>query len=167
MAKPPRQQPPQRTSSAEEPEIVQFAREAVDVFRNENPEAYKELVSTFDGKGADLALLGGHGAFHAEVRDGEVVIDPQRIGSSPLTARGAASPETLNAIFEGRITPLEAFFKGDIVAQARSAELHIAYGNAMKYADAAIASEGLQRLRERFQERYPVKRELSDWAELD
>ena len=146
-------------------QIAEIAQQAVDAFREENPDAYEELARTFEGRGADLALLGGHGAFHAEVRDGQVVIDPGRVGGSPLTARGAASPETLIAIAEGRITPLEAFFKGDVVAQARSADLHIVYGYFVKFADAALTSKGLQDVLGRFRETFPVKSRYGDWAE--
>ena len=164
--------PPRRTTrgsageSGDGPEIARLAQEAVDRFRKENPEAYKELVGAFEGKGADLALLGGHGAFHAEVREGEVVIDPAALGGSPLTARGAATPETLLAIAEGQVTPLDAFFKGDIIAQARSADLHIVYGYFVKFADAALQSEGLQDVLERFRRQFPVKSRYDDWAEL-
>lgn len=161
-------QPPRRASSdREEPPIAELAREAVEIFRNENPDAYEELVRAFEGKGADLALLGGHGTFHAEVRDGRVEIDSSRVGASPLTGRAAAAPETLLAIAEGRLTPLEAFFKGDVVAQAHSADLHLAYGYFVKFADAALTSEGLQRVLRRFQETYPVKSRYGDWADLD
>lgn len=161
-------QPPKRPSrNREDPQVVELAREAVEIFRKENPDAYEELVRAFEGRGADLALLGGHGTFHAEVRDGQVEIDPKGIGRSPLTARGAAAPDTLMAIVEGRLTPLEAFFKGDVVAQAHSADLHIAYGYFVKFADAALTSEGLQDVLRRFQEAYPVKSRYGDWAELD
>lgn len=163
MAKKPRPRP--ERAEQDEPEIAQIARQAVDAFRDEDPDAYAELARAFEGRGADLALLGGHGAFHAEVRDGEVVIDPGRVGAKPLTARGAASPETLIAIAEGRVTPLEAFFKGDVVAQARSADLHIVYGYFVKFADSALTSKGLQEVLGRFRETYPVESRYADWAE--
>jgi hypothetical protein len=163
MAKEPRRVKEQRKKDEE---LAELAREAVEAFRKEQPEAHEELVRAFDGRSADLALLGGNGRFHVEVRDGEVVVDPEAIGKGRLTARGAASPETLMAIMEGRLTPLEAFFKGDVIARAKSADLHIAYGYFVKFADAALTSEGLQKVRERFSRTYPTEPQYEDWADL-
>lgn len=163
MAREPRR--PKGTRN-EDAELAKLAHEAVEAFRKDNPDAYDELVRTFEGRGADLALLGGHGRFHAEVRDGEVVIDPDAVGSTPVTARGAASPETLMAILEGRGTPLEEFFRGNVIARAASADLHIAYGYFVKFAEAALTSQGLQRVRKRFAQAYPTKPRYEDWADL-
>ena len=147
--------------------LAALAKDAVEAFREENPEAYDELARAFEGKGADLALLGGHGRFHAELRDGQVHIDPERVGGPTLTARGAASPETIMAILEGRLTPLEGFFKGDVIAQASSADLHIAYGYFAQFADTALRSESLQKILKRFRETYPTQSRFEDWTELD
>lgn len=163
MAKEPRRIKEQRKKDEE---LADIARQAVEAFREDQPEAHAELAKTFDGRGADLALLGGHGRFHVEVRDGEVVVDPEAVGKGSLTARGAASPETLMAILEGRLTPLEAFFKGDVIARAKSADLHIAYGYFVKFAEAALTSEGLQKVRERFAQTYPTEPRYEDWTNL-
>ncbi len=164
MAKEPRRHKEQRK---EDEMLADIAREAVDVFREERPEAHEELVRAFEGRGADLALLGGYGRFHVEVSDGEVRVDPEAVGKGSLTGRGAATPEALTAILEGRVTPLEAFFKGDVLARAASADLHIAYGYFVKFAETALTSEGLQKVRERFVQTYPTSPVYEDWADLD
>jgi len=139
----------ERENAAESDErLARLAQRAVTAFREENSEAYEELVRAFDGRAADLAVF-GHGRFNVAVRDGEVVVAPHPRGGGDI-ARGAIYPETLMAIAEGRTTPLEAHFKGDLIARAPSADLHLAYGYFVKFADRALRSERLRELLEEF-----------------
>src|SRR6185436_6091362 len=118
-----------------------LAEEALNTFRKENAEAYRELTKTFEGRAADVVLL-GNGKFHISVANGEVRIEPERIKGSGVP-RGMVSPETLVEILEGRRTPLEAFFAGDLVAHADSQDLHLAYNTFVKFADTALRSKKL------------------------
>jgi len=129
--------------------LAALANDAVKAFRDENPDAYKELIQAFNGKSADLALL-GHGRFHVGVYKGEVQIEPNKLRGKQSTGRGATTPETLLAILEGKLTPLEAFFKGDLVARAASPELHTAYDYFVRFSEAALRSKKLQQVVEEF-----------------
>ena len=133
--------------------LAALANEAVRAFREDNPEAFKELVEAFNGKSADLALF-GHGRFHVSVSKGDVDIQPDKLRGSGATGRGATTPETLLAVLEGRLTPLEAFFKGDLVARADSAELHRAYDYFVRFSDAALRSKKMQQVVAIFRETF-------------
>jgi hypothetical protein len=131
--------------------LAALAEKALQIFREESPEAHKELVQTFEGKGADVALF-GHGRFHVAVQKGEVSIEPNVVRGGASTGRGAIAPETLLSIVEGRLTPLEAFFNGDLIARAGSADLHLVYENFVKFSEAALRSKRLQELLGDFRE---------------
>jgi hypothetical protein len=128
--------------------LTALAEKAVETFREENADAYRELVQAFDGKSANVAVF-GVGRFSIAVTDREVRVD-QKLVHGPDTARGAIYPEAAVAITEGRMSPLESFFKGDLIARAPSAELHRAYGYLVKFSDSALRSERLQELVKEF-----------------
>ena len=135
-------------SSESSARLAALAEQAVAAFREENSEAYRELVEAFDGKSANIAVF-GVGRFNVAVTDREVRID-QSLKQSPDTARGAIYPEAAVAITEGRTSPLESFFKGDLIARAPSPDLHRAYGYLVKFSDTALRSERLQELAREF-----------------
>jgi hypothetical protein len=135
-------------SSDSSARLAALAEQAVVAFREENSEAYRELVEAFDGKSANIAVF-GVGRFNVAVTDREVRVD-QSLKHSPDTARGAIYPEAAVAITEGRISPLESFFKGDLIARAPSPDLHRAYGYLVKFSDTALRSERLQELAREF-----------------
>jgi hypothetical protein len=146
----------QRTRpSAQPPEdsnkLAALAREALDAFQADNADSYKELVAAFAGKSADLVLF-GHGRFHVSVSEDRVDIQPDMLRGSGATGRGATTPETILAILEGRMTPLEAFFKGDLVARADSPDLHQTYDYFVRFSDAALRSKRLQNVLAKFRE---------------
>jgi len=128
-----------------------MAEEALKGFREENPEAYRELTETFEGKSADVVLL-GNGKFHVSVHKGEVRIEPNVLKGGSGVSRGMISPETLMEVLEGRRTPLEAFFAGDLVARAPSQDLHLAYNTFVKFADTALRSKRLNEMLARFRD---------------
>jgi hypothetical protein len=128
--------------------LAALAEKAVETFREENPDAYRELVEAFDGRSANVAVF-GLGKFSIAVTEREVRIDRQLL-HGPDVARGAIYPEAAVAIGEGRISPLESFFKGDLIARAPSAELHRAYGYLVKFSDSALRSERLQEVVKEF-----------------
>src|ERR1044071_5589615 len=103
--------------------LATLAEEATRTFREESPEAYEELLRAFEGKSADVGLL-GHGGFHIEVRKRKLSIEPNAFRGGGANAHGVTTPETLLDIADGRLTPLEAYFKGDLMVRAKSAELH-------------------------------------------
>lgn len=152
---PPNRPRPPRPDPEESRRLAQLAEEAIGAFREENPEAHRDLVRAFEGQSADVALL-GHGRMHVAVRDGEVKLDPDRAVGPDSTGRGAIAPETVVEIVEGRLTPLEAFFKGDLIARAHSDDLHKVYDFMVRYSDTAMRSKRLQELLKRFREQYDV-----------
>jgi hypothetical protein len=134
-----------RPESESSKRMASLANDAVRAFREDNPQAMQELLEAYNGKSADVALF-GHGKFHVAVAKGEVHIEPDRMRGSGATGRGATTPETLMAILEGKLTVLEAFHKGDLVARAESAELHHAYDFFVRFSDAAMRSKKLQKI---------------------
>lgn len=153
----PQERRPPKPQPVPQDRVAALAQDAVEAFRRDLPKQYKELVAAFDGRGADLALL-GHGRFHIGVRKGTVVIEPNRVRAGALTGRGAATPETVHAILNGESTPLEEFFRGNVIAQAPSEELHRVYDYFVEHADAALRSKGLQEVADRFRREFPVER---------
>jgi hypothetical protein len=134
--------------------LADLANEAVRAFRDENPDAFKELIAAYNGKSADLVLF-GHGKFNVAVTTkGELQIQPGKLQGSGATGRGATTPETLMAILEGRITPMAAYFKNDLVARADSPELHKAYDYFVRFSDAAIRSKKLQKVLAKFRDAF-------------
>jgi hypothetical protein len=134
--------------ASDDDRLAKFATRAVDAFREEDGDAYAEVVKAFEGRSADIAVF-GHGRFNLSVEKGQVRVAP-RLRGGANTARGAIYPETLIALAEGRLTPLEAHFKGDLIARAPSAELHRAYGYFVKFAETALRSARLQELLNEF-----------------
>jgi hypothetical protein len=143
----------QNRPSDDSHKLAELANEAVRAFREENPDAYKELIAAYGGKSADVALF-GHGKFSVAVSKSGVDIQPDKMHGSSATGRGATTPETLMAILEGRITPLAAYFKNDLVARAESAELHTAYDYFVRFSDAAMRSKKLQNVLAKFREAF-------------
>lgn len=136
-------------------DVAALAEEALKVFQQENPEAYKDLVETFEGKAADVALL-GHGKFHISVQKSEVSIEPNVIRGGASTGRGAITPETLMTILEGKSTPLQEFFRGNLIARANSTDLHLAYDKFVEFAETALRSKELQEILAKFREQFGV-----------
>lgn len=132
-------------------EIASMAEEAVKVYQEENKEAYNELIKTFDGKSTDLVLL-GNGRFHVSVRNGSLKIEPDVMRGEAGVARGLIGPETLLELLDGKRTPLEAFFAGDLVAEADSKDLHLAYNSFVRFADTALRSQRLNEMLGRFKQ---------------
>jgi hypothetical protein len=144
---------PSRESSDK---LAALANEAVRAFREENGEGFRELVNAYEGQSADVALF-GHGRLHIAVSHGTVDIRPDQMRGSGATGRGATTPETLLAILEGKLTPLEAFFKGDLVARSSSAELHKAYDYFVRFSGTALRSRRFQQLLEQFRQTFGQK----------
>jgi hypothetical protein len=126
-------------------QLAALAKEAVSAFREENAAAFQELVTAYNGKSADIALY-GHGKFNIAVAGGELQVVPNELRGEGATGRGATTPETFIALLEGKLTPLEAYFKGDLVVRANSAELHTLYGYFTRFSDAALRSKKLQQV---------------------
>jgi hypothetical protein len=148
---PPRRPPQHRGEPRDR--VAALAQEALDAFRHDLPKEYKELVETFDNRGADLALL-GHGRFHLAVRDGQASINPKQ-QAGRLSGRGAATPDTIHSLLDGESTALEEFFRGNLIAQAPSEELHLVYEYFVRFAGAALQSEGMRKVADRFRKEFP------------
>jgi len=133
--------------------LAALAEEAVRAFQEANGDAYKELVKAFEGRSADVGLL-GQGGFHIAVQGGKLSIEPNAFRGGAAAAHGVASPATILDIAEGRLTPLEAYFKGDLLVRAKSPDLHLAYDYFVKFADAALRNQRLRGLIAQFREEF-------------
>lgn len=130
--------------------VADLAQQAIEAFRADSKKDYEELVKSYEGCTAVVGIF-GLGSVTIAVSGGKVYVDAtDRKRSTKLIARGAAYPETIVALSEGRLTPLEAFHTGDIVVRAESEELHKAYGLMVKMSDSAIRSERLQGVLKKF-----------------
>jgi hypothetical protein len=131
-------------------QLAEIAQRALEAFRADAREAYAQLVKEYDDSSAVIGVF-GLGAVTLTVSGGEAVIHekaPDKPGR--LVARGAAYPETILALSEGRITPVEAFHSGDLVVRAPSEELHRAFGLLVKHSETAIRSARLQEVLREF-----------------
>lgn len=130
-------------------ELSELIMDIVKIFKREDPKGYEEIIKAFNGKSADVALL-GQGKFHISIQENEIKIVPGIIRGETSTGRGAIAPETLNLIFEGKLTPLEAFFKGDLIARSNSEDLHKVYNTFVKYSKVILKTKEYTELIERF-----------------
>lgn len=142
----------QATSSKK---LSRMAMKSVDIFKKENPKEFKELVKQFEGKSADVALF-GHGNFHISVKKSDIKIIPDKVLGRASSGRGAIYPETLIAILEGKLTVMEAFHKGDLIARSDSPNLHLVYTNFVKYSDTALRSKQMQVLLAKFRKQLNI-----------
>ena len=125
-------------------QFAAIARRALEAFRADAQEAYAQLVKEYDNSSAVIGVF-GMGSVTLAVRGGEAAIHEQAPDKpGRLVGRGAAYPETILALSEGRVTPVEAFHSGDLVVRAASEELHRAFGLMVKYSESAVRSERLQ-----------------------
>jgi hypothetical protein len=148
MAKNPRNIDPKKHEGRQV--IEELAHKALKAFSVDAKKDYQHLVKAYDGCNAIVGIF-GMGSVTVAVSKGEVHINPNlKEVLTKTVGRGATYPETLVAISKGEITPLEAFFKGDLVTRAESNELHKAYGFFVKFSDAALRSERLQHVMEEF-----------------
>ena len=130
--------------------VAHLARRAIDAFKADARADYDELVKTYEGRSAVVGVF-GLGSVTIAVSGGEVHVDsPDRAKETKLIGRGATYPETILALAEARMTPLEAFHTGDLVVRAPSDDLHTAYGLMVKMSDSAIKSPGLQEVLKEF-----------------
>jgi hypothetical protein len=121
--------------------VANRARQAIATFKADNPAEFLELVREFDGRAANIAVF-GTGRMNVRVTHDDVTIDPG-LGDGE-NASGAIYMETAQAIMQGRITPLQAYFRGDIIVRAPSEDLHRAYGFFVKFAELALTSSAMR-----------------------
>jgi hypothetical protein len=121
--------------------VANQAQQAINTFRADNPAEFQEMVGEFDGRDANLAVF-GFGRMNVRIANGEVSVRPG-LGTGEM-ARGAIYLEALQAIRQGVLTPLQAYFRGDIVVRAPSGDLHRAYGFFVRFAELAFASESMR-----------------------
>lgn len=124
--------------------VANLLQKAVDAFSRDAKEEFQRLVKAYEGSNAVVGIF-GMGSVTIGVSGGKVRVgSAEKMGKTRFLGRGATYPETIVALAEGRMTPLEAFHTGDIVVRAPSDELHKAYGLAVQMSDAAIRSKNLQ-----------------------
>jgi hypothetical protein len=122
------------------------AQQMITTFRRDHPAEFREMVTEFDGRDANLAVF-GTGRVNVHVANGNVTVQPG-LATADL-ASGAIYMEALQAIKKGVLTPLQAYFRGDIIVRAPENDLHRAYGFFVKFAGIVFASTSM---REHFDE---------------
>jgi hypothetical protein len=133
---------PRATSVTQGDQVVAGqARQMINSFRANNPTEFQEMVREFNGRDANLAVF-GFGRMNVRIANGDVSVEPG-LGSGEM-ARGAIYLEALQAIRQGVLTPLQAYFRGDIVVRAPSEDLHRAYGFFVRFAELVVASEAMR-----------------------
>jgi hypothetical protein len=125
--------------------VAEYARKALEAFRADLPDAYKEIVKQYEGHAVSAGVF-GMGMVMVAVQDGEVQINPKG-KPAKLLGRGATYPETIAALATGKLTILDAYHKGDVAVQAaRSSSLHDGYNRMIRYSDSALRSNKLQQV---------------------
>ena len=133
-----------KTPQGERRQLAEFARRALEAWRSDATAEYEQLVKTYEGCSAVVGVF-GLGSITVTVSGGVAQVHEEAPDRQPkVIGRGAAFPETIVALSEGRITPIEAFHAGDLVVRADSEELHRAYGLMVKMTDSAVRSKRLQ-----------------------
>jgi hypothetical protein len=122
-------------------ELANHVRRGVTNFRTENPVEFQEMVGEFDGRRANVAVL-GFGRINVRVGGGDVVIEPGLASDEMM--HGAIYMEAAQAIAGGRLTPLQAYFRGDVIVRAPAGDLHNGYGFFVRFAELAFASANLR-----------------------
>jgi hypothetical protein len=117
------------------------AQNVLNTFRTDNPAEFQEMVGEFDGRNVNLAVF-GVGRMNVRVANGDVSVQAG-LGTGEM-ARGAIYMEALQAIRQGVLTPLQAYFRGDIVVRAPSDDMHTAYGFFVKFAELALSSDSMR-----------------------
>ncbi|MER5200028.1 hypothetical protein ACWD3J_41770 [Streptomyces sp. NPDC002755] len=117
--------------------LATHVKRGVMTFRTDNPAEFQQVVSEFDGRRANLAVL-GLGRINVRVGGGDVVIEPG-LGPDEMM-HGAVYLEAAQAIASGVLTPLQAYFRGDVIVRAPAGDLHNGYGFFIRFAELAFAS---------------------------
>ena len=125
--------------------LEKIAKEALSAFRSDAKKEYESLVAAYEGASASIGVF-GLGSVTVAVREKKAGINPPANQCPPMVGRAAVRPETVVAISEGKVTVLDAYHKGDLIVRAESGELHKAYGFLVKFSDAALRSEKLQKV---------------------
>ncbi|MCP2289450.1 hypothetical protein [Nocardia amikacinitolerans] len=121
--------------------LANEVRRGVTSFRTENPAEFQEMVGEFDGRKANVAVL-DFGRIHVRVGGGDVVIEPG-LGEGEMI-HGAIYREAAMSIAGGRLTPLQAYFRGDVIVRAPAGDLHNGYGFFVRFAELAFSSARLR-----------------------
>lgn len=124
--------------------LAQLGETSIGILRTEQPALFQDVVKAFDGERFDVALF-GEGKFHVSVHNGEVQILPYVMGSA-VAYRVGGYPSAVADIAEGRLTPLEAFFRAVIVAFGSAKDLSVGHAYIVKLAKFVRASRAMQEL---------------------
>jgi hypothetical protein len=125
--------------------LAEMVKATLATLREEARDQYGRMVEEYTKKAAAIGVF-GVGSITLAVLDGEVQINPQSDRIEVLGGRAAIYPETLTAISEGRMTVLDAFHRGELVARANSDELHRAYNNFTAISDVAARSPRIREI---------------------
>jgi len=132
-------------------ELSELAKSVITTYSKENPKAFESLIEKYNGESADVAIF-GVGKIHIKVNNGEVSVDSDRSFGKGSTGMGAVHPKTIVSIVEGKMTVIEAFHKGDLIAQSKSDNLHRVYNDFVQYSETLIESDQNPKYYDRFRE---------------
>jgi hypothetical protein len=122
--------------------LAELAQKALQVVRSEQPALFRDLVKALDGKAFDVALF-GQGKFHIAARDGDIRVYAFVEGGA-VAYRTGGYPAAVAAIAEGRMTPLQGFFRALIVAFGSAKDLSIGHEYSVKLARFSKNSAAMQ-----------------------
>lgn len=122
--------------------LAELAQRALQILRSEQPALFRELVKAFDGKAFDVALF-GQGKFHIAVSDGDIRVYAFVEGGA-VAYRTGGYPSAVADIAEGRMTPLQGFFRALIVAFGSAKDLSVGHAYSVKLAKVTKESVAMQ-----------------------
>jgi hypothetical protein len=129
--------------------VAEMVQGTLDALREEASEEYNRLLEKYRDTAAAVGIF-GVGSVTLAVMDGQILVNPPAERTPSLRGRGALYPETLLAITEGRMTVLDAFHRGELVARANSEDLHGAYDSFTEVTEVAIKSQRMRQVVSRF-----------------
>lgn len=122
--------------------LAELAQKALQVVRTEQPALFQDLVKALDGKAFDVALF-GQGKFHIAASDGDIRVYAFVEGGA-VAYRTGGYPSAVVDIAEGRMTPLQGFFRALIVAFGSAKDLSIGHAYSVKLAKFSKDSAAMQ-----------------------
>ncbi len=136
--------------------VAEYLKKAISIVKSENPEKFDKIAKDAEGKVAYVTVEDEESFTVAVSKKGEVKISKGKPKDKP-TGVGIINNSTFFDILDGKQTPLEAFFRADLTANANSRDLHLAYDVMTRGADLAIRSKKLQDLIDDYRESRGIK----------
>lgn len=129
--------------------VADMVQRTLDVLREDARDQFEKLLAQYRDTATAIGVF-GVGSVTLAVLDDEARVNPPAERLRAVQGRMAIYPETLQAITEGRMTVLDAFHRGELVARANSDDLHRAYDSFTEVSETAFRSPKMREVLAQF-----------------